>query len=581
MWTVQLGDRTCDLRTRALVMGILNRTPDSFFDQGRTWSFDAFLRRADDFVAQGADILDVGGVKAGPGEEVGEAEELDRVVPAVEALRARFDVPISADTWRASVLDAACRAGAVIGNDISGFADPDYLPVAARAGATVVATHIRLRPRVPDPDPRYDDLVPDVERFLLDRAHRAEAAGIPPARIVVDAGLDLGKNRWQSAVLLRESERLRRARLPTAAVGVEQAVPRRAVRRPRGGRPCRGLAGVGGLRHRPRLSDPAGPPRARDRPRRPGDGRRPRGPRRPRAPDGRRARCHARGGRHVDGRAGRSRRHPRAGLGVSATETVVVVRGRDATLRGEALHALVTELVGGDDRTLAVAEFDVAAPPESVRAGRGDLGAEAALVLTALDAARTIPFGSSRRIVVLRNAAQLAADDTKPIAAYVAAAEPTSVLVLEYGDKAPPAALSKALKAVDAREVSADEPLATVLAQHAKAAGLRARARRQRGHHRAPRRGRRPGVGHRRGAGVDLRPRRPPVGRRRRALPRRRGRRPDLQAHQRPRRGRPRRGPGRPRPPARRLGPAPAAGDGQPAQPLPTAAAARRPRAPG
>ncbi len=208
MWTLQLGERTYDLRHRALVMGILNRTPDSFFDQGRTWSFDAFLRRADDIVGEGADILDVGGVKAGPGEEVTEAEELDRVVPAIEALRARFDVPISADTWRARVLEEACRAGAVIGNDISGFGDPDYLAVAARAGATVVATHIRLRPRVADPDPHYDDLVPDVERFLLDRAERAEAAGIAPTRIVVDAGLDLGKNRWQSAVLQRESERL-------------------------------------------------------------------------------------------------------------------------------------------------------------------------------------------------------------------------------------------------------------------------------------------------------------------------------------------------------------------------------------
>jgi DNA polymerase III subunit delta len=108
-----------------------------------------------------------------------------------------------------------------------------------------------------------------------------------------------------------------------------------------------------------------------------------------------------------------------------------------------------------------------------VRSGRGDLSAEAALVLTALDAARTIPFGSSRRIVVLRNASQLAADDTKPITAYVASAEPTAVLVLEYGDKSPPAALAKALKAADARELTADEPLASVLAQHAKAAGLK------------------------------------------------------------------------------------------------------------
>ena len=89
-------------------MGILNRTPDSFYDRGATWAFDAFLRRAEELVADGADLLDVGGVKAGPGPEVGEAEELDRVVPAIEALAARFDVPLSVDTWRASVLDAAC-----------------------------------------------------------------------------------------------------------------------------------------------------------------------------------------------------------------------------------------------------------------------------------------------------------------------------------------------------------------------------------------------------------------------------------------------------------------------------------------
>jgi dihydropteroate synthase len=186
-------------------MGILNRTPDSFYDQGATWAFDAFLRRAEELVCAGADLLDVGGVKAGPGPEVGEAEELDRVVPAVEALMARFDTPVSADTWRASVLDAACAAGAVVGNDISGFADPDYLAIAAKHDATVVATHIRLRPRVPDPDPVYADLVGDVTSFLLDRARRAEAAGLGSEQIVLDAGLDLGKTPAMSAVLLRES----------------------------------------------------------------------------------------------------------------------------------------------------------------------------------------------------------------------------------------------------------------------------------------------------------------------------------------------------------------------------------------
>jgi dihydropteroate synthase len=123
-------------------------------------------------------------------------------------LHTRFDVPISVDTWRASVLDAAADAGAAVANDISGFRDPDYLRVAAKHDLTVVATHIRLAPRVPDPEPEYDDLVADVEAFLLERARRAEAVGLAPAQIVLDAGLDLGKTPAQSVVLLRESARL-------------------------------------------------------------------------------------------------------------------------------------------------------------------------------------------------------------------------------------------------------------------------------------------------------------------------------------------------------------------------------------
>jgi len=159
-------------------------------------------------VDQGADLLDVGGVKAGPGPEVGEQEELDRVIPAIEALADRFDIALSVDTWRASVARAAYRAGAVVGNDISGFADPDYLAAAAEHGATVVATHIRLGPRIPDPDPVYDDVVDAVRAFLVERAERALAAGLTPDRIIVDAGLDLGKTAEQSLVLLRASDQL-------------------------------------------------------------------------------------------------------------------------------------------------------------------------------------------------------------------------------------------------------------------------------------------------------------------------------------------------------------------------------------
>lgn len=205
---LDLGTHRYDITYRALVMGILNRTPDSFFDAGQYWDFDAFLAKAEKLVDDGADFLDVGGVKAGPGDEVTLDEELERVIPAIEAIRRRFDVPISVDTWRAEVLRAAIEAGADVGNDISGFADPGYLTVAAAGSASVVATHIRLAPRVADPDPVYDDLVADVCAFLVDRVDRALAAGIPRERIILDAGLDLGKTRRMSWELLHRSDAL-------------------------------------------------------------------------------------------------------------------------------------------------------------------------------------------------------------------------------------------------------------------------------------------------------------------------------------------------------------------------------------
>ena len=202
---LSLGERSYDLTHRALVMGILNRTPDSFYDAGAFFEMGRFLDLAAQHVAAGADLLDVGGVKAGPGTEVGEQEELERVLPAVEALKDRFDLPISVDTWRASVAAQSYAAGAVVGNDISGFADPDYLRVSAQAGAAVIATHIRLAPRVADPDPQYDDVTAAVASRLEELAARAAEAGVSGDRIVLDAGLDLGKTWQQSLELLRRS----------------------------------------------------------------------------------------------------------------------------------------------------------------------------------------------------------------------------------------------------------------------------------------------------------------------------------------------------------------------------------------
>jgi dihydropteroate synthase len=200
-----LGERRVDVTMHALVMGILNRTKDSFYEPAATYDLDEFFRRAEQLVADGADLLDVGGVKAGPGDEVSEAEELDRVVPVIAALAERFDVPLSVDTWRASVAAASFEVGACVGNDISGFADEEYLPAAAKAKATVVATHIRLRPRVADPNPHYDDVTKTVQEFLLERRQRAYDAGLTHEQVILDAGLDLGKTASQSIELLRHS----------------------------------------------------------------------------------------------------------------------------------------------------------------------------------------------------------------------------------------------------------------------------------------------------------------------------------------------------------------------------------------
>jgi dihydropteroate synthase len=202
---LDLGGCCFDLSRRALVMGILNRTTDSFYDGGAYFRLDDLLRRAEQLVADGADLLDIGARAAGVGTRaVSVAEETDLVTSSIEALRDRLEVPLSVDTWRAPVAAAAFQAGAVLGNDMSGFRDPGYLPAAVAAGAAVVATHTRLPPGVPDPDPVYGDVVADVAAALRGLAGRAEAAGVPARRIVVDPGLDLGKTWRQSLRLLAD-----------------------------------------------------------------------------------------------------------------------------------------------------------------------------------------------------------------------------------------------------------------------------------------------------------------------------------------------------------------------------------------
>jgi len=199
---LDLGGERFDLSRRALVMGILNRTRDSFHDRGAHFRLDAFLRHAEQLVRDGADVLDVGARPGGVGvREVSEAEETNLAVESIGELRSRFDVPISVDTQRAAVAAAGFGAGAVLGNDMSGFRDPDYLSAAASANAAVIATHIRLPPGMPDPDPVYVDLVEDVAAALEQLLAKARMAGIPADRIVLDPGYDLGKT-WQQTLEL-------------------------------------------------------------------------------------------------------------------------------------------------------------------------------------------------------------------------------------------------------------------------------------------------------------------------------------------------------------------------------------------
>ncbi len=186
-------------------MAVINRTPDSFLDPGATFGFKAALRSVGRAVAAGADIVDIGGVKAGPGDEVDTAEEIRRVAGLVAAVRERYqDLVISVDTWRPEVGTAVAAAGADLLNDVWGGADPALAGVAARHGIGLVCSHAGgLRPRTGPHRPRYDDMAADVVSQVTAEAARAVAAGVDPDRILIDPAHDFGKTTWHSLELTR------------------------------------------------------------------------------------------------------------------------------------------------------------------------------------------------------------------------------------------------------------------------------------------------------------------------------------------------------------------------------------------
>src|SRR3954452_15341552 len=212
---LQLGHRRFDVTDRPVVIGILNRTKDSFFDRGAYYDLDRLLSRAEQLVADGVDVLEVGARPGGVGvADVPPDEERDLAAGTIVELRSRFDVPLAVDTTRATVAEAAFAEGAVLDNDMSGFLDPGYLSAAAAAGAAVVATHIRRPPGVPDPDPVYADLLGEVCSRLSTLTRAAEAAGIDREHIVIDPGIDLGKSWQQSLQLLAHMDDVATLRLP-------------------------------------------------------------------------------------------------------------------------------------------------------------------------------------------------------------------------------------------------------------------------------------------------------------------------------------------------------------------------------
>ena len=202
---MQVGSRTFDFRREVAVMAIVNRTPDSFYDRGRTFALSAAVEHALAQVDEGADLVDVGGVKAAPGEDVPLAEELDRIVPFVEAFRQHSDCPVSVDTFRAAVAAAALDAGADVVNDVSGMVEPEVADVvAARPGSALVVMHPGGPPRTRPFRPAYDpDCTTDVVRTCAALAAEAQRRGVPAERIIVDPGHDFGKTTFQSLEVTR------------------------------------------------------------------------------------------------------------------------------------------------------------------------------------------------------------------------------------------------------------------------------------------------------------------------------------------------------------------------------------------
>ncbi len=204
---LRFAHRSLALDGPPCMMGIVNVTPDSFYDRGLTAAPDAAVARGLELAEAGAGIIDVGGMTAQPGRVLSEDEEIARVEPVVLGLRSQLDLPISIDTYRAGVADAALRAGADLVNDHTGLSDPGMAATIARHGAGVVVTHLGLPPKQAQTD-RHQVGVDEIVRILVERADAARAAGIAADAILVDPGLGFGKDTATDLRTLHDLPRL-------------------------------------------------------------------------------------------------------------------------------------------------------------------------------------------------------------------------------------------------------------------------------------------------------------------------------------------------------------------------------------
>lgn len=241
----RIGLREFDFSRQVAVMAVINRTPDSFYDKGATFALDRAVESALRAGDQGADWVDIGGVPFGRGPAVTTAEEIDRVVPVVAAIAAaRPELVISVDTNNADVAEQAIAAGAAVINDTSGLGDPRMADVIARSQAHVVITHSVGPPRVEKPAAHYDDVVDQVRAFLVERMARAEAAGVPRDRLIIDPGHDLDKNTLHTLEITRRLDEIASIGAPLLVAVSNKDFIGESIDRPQGERLSGSLAAM-------------------------------------------------------------------------------------------------------------------------------------------------------------------------------------------------------------------------------------------------------------------------------------------------------------------------------------------------